>query len=176
MRSFRLLVEAFGRGRQTPRTGPCSTVRETAGFCIYCSDPRFNEGRRRELVLGYRRNSAMGTTSGSSGSVCVDPGASWRVVFSGRVDPDGGRQLCGPRRSVDEALGVSGVRGGEQHCGDRAQDRSALAVMDHGRGEEARARCGGARGCTRGRTLGRTRERLRASRSGPGTRAGTSGS
>ena len=69
-------------------------------------------------------------------------------------------------RSPDEAVRVCLVGGIENDLA--CETAGGLAVVDHGRGQQARARSDGARRCTRGRTAGRNGGRPGCSRSDPG--------
>ena len=61
------------------------------------------------------------------------------LVGCGRVDPGGGRKLGRTRRLADEALGMSGVGGGE-HLGAGVVGVLGLAVVDDLGGQQADAR------------------------------------
>ena len=68
----------------------------------------------------------------------VGPGASWRVVFDGGIDPYGGRQGFWAWWSADESLRMRGV-GHEAGAVTQVEDRRRAAVMHGGRREIAEA-------------------------------------
>ena len=74
---------------------------------------------------------------GSSGVTIVVPGASWRVVFSGRLiqTPVGGG--LGPWRPLHEPLGM-GETGGQAGAVADCEDGGGAAVVHVGRREVAR--------------------------------------
>ena len=92
-----------------------------------------------------------------------------------RVDPDGIRERCGPRWFADEALGVL-LEGCGQDALPVVKDIGGEPVVNHVRRQHGDAAVVMFEVVPVEEAPGHGRGRLPASRSGPGTRAGTSAS